>query len=126
MSNPYKAPDAVLTSPGGGPPSRRAVLMFGLVSTGAVATLLSLLVPQFDRVLTSFGADLPWLTRAVSQLYLAAWLLPVSVATVWFRWPNPKQRAGIVRTIGVLSLLVLLPVCLIALYLPIFELAAVM
>ncbi|QDH71472.1 hypothetical protein [Marilutibacter alkalisoli] len=123
MTNPYRAPTAQATERHRSAKPGIAVLLVSLCLAGITALILTVVVPNFRDVLASFGAELPWLSRAVMDGYLVAWLLPACVAVAWFRWPNPRQRRIAALVIGLISLLVVLPMCLLALYLPIFSLA---
>ncbi len=125
MDNPYQAPSAPLTDPAGGAARPHKLGLFlSLFMTCVPALILSIAVPQFREVFSTFGPELPWLTLIVVKGYLATWLLPVSVVAVWFGWPSLKQRSFIVFAIGLVSVM-LTPFCIIALYLPIFKLGTV-
>lgn len=121
MSNPYQAPtSATPTVPSSG---RTALFVIGLVCAIFAALIPTLVVPQFGQIFESFGADVPLMTRLVLQGYLALWALPVFVVLAWLFWPRPQRRAAAACWIGVLSIVLLLPLCIGALYLPIFMLA---
>ncbi|QDH71485.1 hypothetical protein [Marilutibacter alkalisoli] len=124
MTNPYQAPSAQAAGHDGSAKPGVAALLVSLCFAGLTALILTAVVPNFRDVLASFGAELPWLSRAVMDGYLVAWLLPACVAVVWFLWPKPRQRRIAVLAVGLISLLVVLPMCLLVLYLPIFRLGA--
>lgn len=104
----------------------RAGLWPALLMAGLAAGVVSCVVPQFQGVLAAFGPDLPWFSRSVLDAYLATWLLPLSVLALWHVLRDTRQRSTIVMAAGAVSLFVGVPVVLVALYLPIFKLAAVM
>lgn len=121
MTNPYETPAAQITD--SAPPPKKFGFVISLLLTAITASVLSFATPRFRALLSAFDADVPWWSSVVINGYLAAWLLPVAVVAVWFGWPKPHQQSALVLGIGVVSLLVVLPLCLFALYLPIFNLA---
>lgn len=125
MSDPYRPPDAALGESDGAHRPSRFVLFLSLALTALTALTVSLAAASFGPVLSAFDAALPWLTRTLMTVYPILWLLPVIAAAAWFGWPIAAQRRRIVLAIGLISLLLILPICFIALYLPIFKLAAV-
>lgn len=84
-----------------------------------------MMVPQFREVFAAFGADLPSFTQFFVHHSYALWLLPLLVLAAWFYWPKPARRALVACSIGVVSLLVIVPALTVAMYLPIFMLAPV-
>lgn len=121
MSNPYQAPtSATPTVPSSGRP---ALLVIGLVCAILAALIPTLLVPQFGQIFESFGAELPSSTRLLLQGYLALWALPGFVLLAWLFWPQPQRRAAAACWVGALSLVLIFPLCMGALYLPIFMLS---
>lgn len=106
------------------PPRRsRAWLFLSLFMTCLTALVLSFAVPRFQSLYAGFGADIPWFTSIVVNGYLAAWLLPACAAAAWVYWPATSHRHVISVAIGLGGLLLLLPLCIAALYLPAFKLA---
>lgn len=81
----------------------RAALMYPavvmVVATAVVALILGMVVPTFESVFASFGAELPWPTRAVvaaSQALVAAWwpaLLAMAAGIGLARWLLRRFRA---------------------------------
>lgn len=121
MSNSYQAPtSATPTVPSSG---RTALFVIGLACAIFAALIPTLLVPQFSRIFESFGAELPSSTRLLLQGYPALWALPGLVLLAWLFWPQPQRRAAAACWVGVLSLVLILPLCIVALYLPIFMLS---
>lgn len=95
----------------------------GLVCAIFAALIPTLAAPQFGQMFEAFGFELPLMTRWVLQGYLALWALPLAVGIAWLFWPQPHRRAAAACWIGVLSLVLIFPLCMGALYLPIFMLA---
>ena len=102
----------------------RTGLQTGLFLSTLSAIAVSVAAPQFSDVLTAFGEDIPWLSGAVIRGFWLVWLLPALAVLAWFAWPVVRQRNAAALGVGIVSFLVVLPVCLIALYLPIFKLGA--
>ena len=121
-NDPYKTP----TGPLADPPLRpqRFGLLSSLLLTTVLAAVLSFAVSGFTPAYAAFDAHIPWFTEMVLRIYWAAWFLPLLVIAVWFGWPNPQQRSWAVLAIGLVSIFLLLPLGLAALYLPIFNLGA--
>jgi len=122
MTNPYQTP--ATQSADHAPPPKKFGLAISLLLTAITALVLSFVAPNFRSVFSAFDAELPWWSSMVLNGYLASWLLPVAVVAAWFGWPKPHQQSAIALTIGAVSFLVVLPLCLLALYLPIFNLGA--
>ncbi len=123
MHNPYQAPAARFPEAESLVPPGKGWLLASLCLTVLTAITVSAVVPQFLPLFSSFGAELPWLSRVVVEGMLFVWLLPVCVVLAWFRWPRIRQRAFVAMSIGLLSLIVVLPLVIYAMYLPIFRLA---
>lgn len=122
MPDSYQAPASAAAR--NDPPQRsRFWLFLSLFMTCLTALVLSFAVPQFQNIIAGFGADIPWFTSIVVNGYLAAWLLPACAATAWLYWPVASHRHLISVAIGLGGLLLLLPLCIAALYLPVFKLA---
>jgi hypothetical protein len=120
MHDPYQPPAA---TPALAPAGRRG-LVVGVLLSILTAALVTVAVSHFRDVLSAFGADLPALSRVVLHGYCIAWLVPPGILALWLVL-DPDGRDGVAFRIGWLSLLVLLPLCMVGLYLPLFKLAAV-
>lgn len=109
--------------------AERWMLATGFLAALAIAAGLNLVVPQFNDVLRNFGAEIPLLTRLFGEGRYAFFGLPLLVLAAWALTPRrapPGNERGIVAlAVGIGSGVVLLPLCLIAMYLPIFKMAAV-
>ncbi len=81
-----------------------------------------MVIPQFKQVFFSFGAQLPLLTRITIDQHLWLWLLPVLVTVTWLFWPRPKQRPLAACLTGIGGLVITIPLLIVAMYLPIFQL----
>ena len=105
---------------------QHALLAFGTLCALVAAIVVNLVVPQFDEVYRNFGADLPWLTRALLAGRWLLFTLPLLVLLAWRLTPavpgQPNQRGLVALLVGVGLPLVLVPVVVIGLYLPIFML----
>lgn len=108
---------------------QHALLVFGMLCSLVAAIVVNLVVPQFDEVYRNFGAELPWLTRA---LLAGRWLLlalPALVLLAWWSTPavpgRPNRRGLVALLVGIGLPLVLAPLVVIGLYLPIFGMAGV-
>ncbi|GAB6197595.1 hypothetical protein PAGU2595_029360 [Lysobacter xanthus] len=71
-----------------------------------------------------FGAELPVLSRWLVHYYLALWLVPAALATYATR-STSLARFRLTLLGGLATLFVLVPLCVFALYVPIFKLGAV-
>lgn len=104
------------------------MLIAGLVAAFAIAVGVNLVVPQFEDVFRNFGAETPLLTRLFVEDRYVFFGLPLIVlaAFAWTprRTPPGNERGIVALVIGLGLGVVLLPLCLIAMYLPIFRLAA--
>jgi len=96
----------------------------GLIGSLAPTMVAVAVVPQFKDLFASFGAtQLPLATRLLLQFGMLSWLLPLIVLAAGLYWPDPRRRTTIAFAIGMACLVVLVPLMVIALYLPVFELA---
>ncbi len=108
-----------------------------IVGSGMVALLLAaiavnLVVPQFQDIFDGFGAQLPWLTAVFVKHRHAFLLLPLLPPLLWWGLArNAGKARGSRRTAAMIALLVALgltfvmvPLAIIAMYLPIFGLAS--
>ena len=99
----------------------------GLLAIAAVAAV-QMIVPRFEDVFRSFGAELPLLTRVFVEGRWFLWTLPLLVPIV-AALVRPRSdddtRPGIVALLTGLAIGIGLPLlCMLAMYLPIFGLAA--
>jgi type II secretory pathway component PulF len=88
----------------------------------AIAALLA--VPKFDDVFKSLGADLPAITLVVIQAPYIFFLIPAAVLAIAFIWPNKKTSSIAACVFGVTSVLWGAALVALAMYLPIYQLAA--
>ncbi|KRA72895.1 hypothetical protein ASD78_14870 [Lysobacter sp. Root667] len=98
-------------------------MVIGVACAAVTALIPTLIVPNFSEVFRSFGAELPGPTQLLLQGYLGLWILPVMVLVIWWLWPKPRSRAKAACWFGALSLVLGLPACLWALYMPIVALS---
>lgn len=98
-----------------------AVAIFGVIAA-------NMIVPRFEEMFRNFGAELPWLTRIFVHgggfLWVAPLLVPVAASFVRVRTPEDKRRGFVALLLGVAIGVALPMLCLFAMYLPIFKLAA--
>jgi type II secretory pathway component PulF len=121
-SPPPSAPLAELPAPRRG--WEKFLLGVGLLGAIVAPLMAHIIVPQFNEVFRNFGAELPFFTKLLVRGYPALWLLPIAVLAAWFRWPRREFRAVAACLIGALSAALFVPVMIVAVYLPIFKLAA--
>lgn len=121
MNNPYQAPSAAapVASSSGHP----ALIVIGVACAALTALVPTLVMPSFSEMFRSFGATLPWPTQLLVQGYGALWILPVLVLLIWGAWPWPRSRAKAACWFGAFCLILGLPACVVAMYLPIFALS---
>lgn len=109
-------------------PANTLLLIIGLVVAMLGVVAVQWVVPQFLDVLKNFGAELPLLTRLFVDgggfLWLVPLLVPVVSACVPLRTPEDKRRGIVALLLGVAIGVVLPLLCMFAMYLPIFKLAA--
>jgi type II secretory pathway component PulF len=108
---------------------QHALLVFGMLCSLVAAIVVNLVVPEFDEVYRNFGAELPWLTR---MLLAGRWLLfalPGAALLAWWLTPvvpgRPNRRGLVALLVGVCLPLALVPLVVIGLYMPIFDMAGV-
>lgn len=103
------------------------MLVAGLLASLAMAAGVNLVVPQFEDMLKNFGAELPWITRLFVEYRHALFAMPLLVLAAWAltprRTPPGNERGVVALVVGIGLGILLLPLCLIAMYLPIFMLA---
>lgn len=98
--------------------SRSGALLASVLSAALAALILGVAARMFRDAYIRFGIELPLLSRAVLEWHLLAWVLPACVLAAWCFWPRPRQRRLATLVLGLGSLLVVLPLCLLLLYLP--------
>lgn len=98
----------------------------GVAIVGVIAA--NVIPPLFTDLFKNFGAELPWLTRLFAHgggfLWVTPLLVPVLSSFVRVRAPDDKRRGICALLLGVGIGFALPMVCLFAMYLPIFGLAA--
>lgn len=121
MSDPYRPPSAAVPA---APTSGHTLLVvIGVACAALTALVPTLIVPSFRETFRMFGAESPWPTQLLLQGYPALWILPVLVLLLWRVVPWPRSRAKVACAFGVSVLVVGVPACMAALYLPIFALS---
>jgi type II secretory pathway component PulF len=107
--------------------TERWLLAAGLLVAIATAAGVNLAVPKFEDVFQNFGAEVPLLTRLFVDARYALFGLPLIVVAAWAwtprRTPPGNERGVVALLVGIGLGVVLLPLFLIAMYLPIFRLA---
>ena len=102
------------------------VIGIAVAIVGVIAA--NMIPPVFVDMLQNFGAELPWLTRLFVQgggfLWVLPLLVPVLSSFVRVRTPDDKRRGIVGLLLGVGIGFALPMVCLLSMYLPIFQLAA--
>ena len=124
MTNPYSDPTAAVSSIPVKSTSGKVLLGLGLCGSLLTAFIVTFVVPSFSQVFKSFGADLPLATSLIMNFYLFIWAFPVFVLVVFYCWPTPSRRPLWAFLIGVVGAFLIIPLTLVALYFPIFALAA--
>ena len=113
------------------PPARygntaiRAMIACALCVSVATAAATPLVVRQFTSMYTNFGVELPFITRSVVELPYMFWALPLITLLVWRLWPDRSRGALFALLFAIASLPVCAGIVIFALYLPIFQLGAV-
>ncbi len=108
------------------------ILGSGMVALLLAAIAVNLVVPQFQDVFDGFGAQLPWLTAVFVKHRHAFFLLPLLPPLLWWglarsagKAPGTRRNAAMIALLVALGLtFVMVPLAIIAMYLPIFGLAA--
>lgn len=124
MTNPYQTPESALVA--ASEPRRGAAafiqLVVGLVCALIAAVVPMLVLPSFQRVIQGFVAEVPLITQIALSHHVWLWALPVFVIGARLFWPKAPQRPWASCLIGVLGLVIVMPVMILAMYLPIFQL----
>lgn len=105
--------------------SEQTLLAIGIVASAIAAAAIPIIISRFTPLFEAFGAELPDLTRwfvAHSNLFL---LLPALVLVVWATWPVRSVRGVAAFAVGVGSLVVFVPLTVVAMYYPVMMLASV-
>jgi type II secretory pathway component PulF len=105
----------------------------GVFSLLLAALLVNLILPQFEPMFAQFGVELPAPTAFVLRFRYAFFLLPLLVPLTWWLLarrvvaspkPGARHAPALVALLLAIGLSVLIvPLTLIAMYLPIFRLA---
>lgn len=127
MPNPYRPPQSsVEDAPASGSGAAGILLLLaGLVCALLTALVPTLVIPQFEEVFASFGATLPLPTRLMIELHPWLWLLPLPVVAVRLFWPRPRQRPLAACLLGACALGLIIPLLILAMYLPILQLGQI-
>ena len=96
----------------------------GLLLSCVPPVMAALVMPQFRQTFESFGADLPWLTRMLSDYPASLLLLPALVLVVALAWPNRVQRGLFSLLLGSLFAVLGPIIIVVGAYLPIWKLGA--
>jgi type II secretory pathway component PulF len=118
----YQPPRSNVTSPQS-PSFHPLRLAIGLIAPLLVGLVALVVVPQFNAVFVSFGADLPAMTQWLIDYPWALCLTPLPVLALWAAWPGP-QRDRTACVFGVVLAMAAVAYLVIALYQPIFRLGA--
>ena len=109
--------------------TERWMLMTGLLAAIAIAAGVNLIIPLFENVFQNFGTELPLLTRLFLEGRHALFGLPLIVLAAWAftprRTPPGNERGIVALVVGIGVGVILLPLCVAAMYWPIFQLAHV-
>lgn len=109
------------------------ILGSGMGALLVAAVVVNLIVPQFQDIFDGFGADLPWLTGLFVKHRHALFLLPLLPPLLWWAMarmagpaPDARRKSAVLALLLALGLtLVMVPLTIVAMYLPIFRLASV-
>ena len=123
MNNPYKSPKAALREPGPSPASNGFIAL-GLLLCAAPALTCQVLAGRVEALLLAFGAALPLPTELVLGYHALLWLLPIAVGG-WVARSRPAMRARRAFACGAVCAVLVMPLCVAALYLPVFRIGGV-
>jgi type II secretory pathway component PulF len=133
-ANPYARPSAELAMESTPAGPRRFDLLFWLMAAGAaffsliLGLLGSFVVPAFDKIYASFGADMPWATAFVVSTRVLWWVVPALVAGLcaYSLWAHSRlqYRSQLLLAFVFLALgsMAMMAFVVVALYSPIFTL----
>jgi len=107
------------------------ILGSGMGALLVAALVVNLIVPQFEDIFSGFGAELPWLTAVFVHHRRLFFLLPLLPPLLWWALarqagasPEARRRSAVLALLLALGLtFVMVPLTIIAMYLPIFGLA---
>ena len=107
--------------------SNHGQILFGIgVAAAAVAGIaIPMIVNAYVPLFANAGVALPNLTRWFVESRWLFLLLPFVVVAAWFVWPVRAMRSVAALAIGVGSLVVLVPLAVLAMHYPIMLLGAV-
>ena len=109
------------------------ILGSGMGALLVAALVVNLIVPQFEDMFRGFGAELPWLTAVFARHRHLFFLLPLLPPLLWWAMarhagasPQARRKLAVLALLLALGLtFVMVPLTIIAMYLPIFGLAGV-
>lgn len=107
------------------PAMEGVMLGLGLIATLIGAAAITLAIPQFMDVLSQLGSNLPFFTILVVNCFWVVWLLPFVVIATWFAWPHRSVRSVAALCVGVGGPVLFFAICLVGLYLPIWQMGQV-
>lgn len=105
--------------------AEKTFLLCGLACSAFAGIAVFLCARRWAPALEPFGVDLP--PTASLALAIAPWLpllLPLAIFTSWSLSSPGRRRNTMTAGAGLVSLLLVLPAALAAMYLPLFKLAA--
>lgn len=102
----------------------KILLVTGILMAATAAAIPFLIVPHFRQMFASLDVELPFITRLFVYYNAVFWLLPLLSLCAGFYWPTPHRRAWVSCLIGGISLAVMIPLLVAAVYLPIFQIEA--
>ncbi len=100
------------------------LIVVGFVFSLIFALVPIFVVPSFQTVFASFGADLPLITRILVEHPYVFFLIPILVLIVGFFSPYKHRRAFWACIIGTTSWVWATALLVFAMYFPIWSLAA--
>ncbi|MBT2746793.1 MULTISPECIES: hypothetical protein [unclassified Lysobacter] len=118
----YQPPRSTVTSPQN-PAFRPMQLAIGLIAPLLIGLGTLAVVPQFKATFRSFGTDLPWATQILMDYPWMLCLAPLAVLALWAAWPK-RRRDNAACLFGVIFAMAAAACVVLALYWPIFQLAA--
>ena len=106
------------------PVGERILLASGIIVATLTAITPFFVIPSFVDVFSSFGTDLPLITKIVLNYYGVAVALPFFVLIAWFFWPTPSRRAIVACIIGLGGSFLISAVMVFSMYWPIFQMSS--
>ncbi|MEM8501401.1 MAG: hypothetical protein AAF542_25555 [Pseudomonadota bacterium] len=92
---------------------------------GVLHYFIARAVNNFAEVFDEFGAQLPWITNLLVEGSLYYWIVPVTVGLYFLAHHFGYFSRSVTYLISSLTTIASIIVCVFALYLPIFQLGAV-